>query len=170
MTPFAAVHSAAHFPLVGGGLDQHHAGGGAALADDFLGRPDAAAAGGEEIRPHALAGDVLARGREFVTDLRPLAFEFFGNHLAQAREGALPHLGARHPNHDGFIRLDHDPGIDLGTGHLGFGFAGKWNVKAERKPGDAGSDQEGAAIHVGHVIHRRLPQAFAASWIAVRTC
>src|SRR5262249_28825491 len=55
-----------NFPLVGGGLDQHLAGHRAAFADELVRLANAAAAGGEEVTPHALASDVLPRRREFI--------------------------------------------------------------------------------------------------------
>ena len=50
--------------------------------------------------------------------------------------------------------------------------AAERNVEAERKPaaGGGGADDEGAAIDFGHVVHGCLPHAFAAAWIASRTC
>src|SRR5262249_51448292 len=62
------------FPLIGGGLDQHLAGHRAAFADELVRLANAAAAGGEEVTPHALASDVLPRRREFIADLGPVAF------------------------------------------------------------------------------------------------
>src|SRR5258708_33498106 len=90
-----------NLPFVGGGRNQHHAGRSAPLAHDLLGSPYAAAAGSEEIGPYALARHVLAGGREFILDLRPLAFELFGDHLAKARKCTLAHLGTRDADRDG---------------------------------------------------------------------
>ena len=101
-------------PFVGGRLDQHHARGGAALADELVRRADALAAGGEEVAPYALAGDVLTRRRKLVGDLRPVAFEFLGDQLGEAGERALAHLGAGDADDDGLVGPDHDPGVDFG--------------------------------------------------------
>ena len=48
------------------------------------------------------------------------------------------------------------------------------NVEAEREAGadSGGADDEGAAVQLGRdvLVHAGLPQAFAAAWIASRTC
>ena len=45
-------------------------------------------------------------------------------------------------------------------------------VDAEREASAnrGGADHEGAAVHLRNVIHGCLPYAFAAAWIAARTC
>ena len=165
-----------HLPFIGRGLDQHHARGGAALADIFLRGADAAAAAGREIAPGALAGDALAGRRIFGRDLRPVAFEFFGDELGEAGERALAHLRARDADHDGVVGPDHDPGVDFrrAVGGADHGRAAEGNVEAEREAGadGGGADHEGAAVESGRdvLVHGRPPQAFAAAWIASRTC
>ena len=102
-----------HLPFIGRGLDQHHAGDRAALAHIILRCADAAAAAGREIAPHALARHALARRRIFGGDLRPVAFELFGDQLGQPGQRALAHFRARDPDDDGVVGLDHDPGVDF---------------------------------------------------------
>src|SRR5262249_12538323 len=75
-----------HFPFIGGGLDQHHARGGAALAHIVLRGADAAAAAGRIVAPDPLAGDILAGRGEFGRHLRPVALQFLGAKLREAGE------------------------------------------------------------------------------------
>jgi hypothetical protein len=143
-------------PFIGGGLDQHFAGGGSALADIFVRGANAAAAAGREIAPHALACQVLSGGGKLGGDLRPVAFELLGDQLGEAGERALAHLGARDPNDDGVVRLDHHPGIDLGRAVGGaHHLRAEREREAERKPatGGGGADHKGATIHSRHVSH-----------------
>ena len=123
------------------------------LRTNSLRLADAAAAGGEEVAPDALARDVLARRRKFIGDFRPVALQFLGSELAQTGQGALPHFGAGDTDHDAFIRLDHHPGIDFGAGDLRRCLIGERNMKAERQAGGGRSDQEGAAVEFGDKIH-----------------
>src|SRR6202046_1217220 len=95
-----------YLPFVSRGLDQHDPGGAAALADVLLRGSDAAAAAGRKFAPDPFASDVLARGRIFGGNFRPVAFELFGNELRKTRERTLTHFGARDPDHDGIIGLD----------------------------------------------------------------
>jgi len=141
-----------------------------ALAHVILRGADAATAAGTEIAPRILAGDALAGRRILGRDLRPIAFQFFGDHLGEAGERALPHLGAGNTDDDGVIRLDDDPGVDLGRA-LRAGRGQEGNVKAEGQTGGGRADDERTAIYFGREIHGAvLPQAFAAAWIAARTC
>ena len=148
-----------HLPFIGGGLDQHHARGGAALAHIILRAADAAAAAGREIAPRALAGDALAGGRKFGRDLRPVAFEFFGDQLGQTGERALAHLRAGDADHDGIIGPDHHPGVDFRrtVGGAHHGGSAERKIEAERQSGarSGGADHEGAAVELGHhmLIH-----------------
>src|SRR5204863_7710245 len=120
--------------------------------------------------PHALACEIFAGSREFVRNLRPVAFELFGDELAQACEGSLAHFRACDADDDAVVGLDDDPGVHLGPRQLRGGLSAERDVESDREPGGCRAGEEGAAIDVGHVIHRRLPYAFAAEWIAVRTC
>ena len=137
---------------------------------------DAAAAAGREIAPGALARDALAGRRIFGRDLRPVAFELFGDELGKAGEGALAHLRAGDADDDGVVGPDHDPGVDFGraVGGADHGRSAEGKIEAERKAaaGGGGADDEGAAIEFGHdvLVHGYLPHAFAAAWIASRTC
>ncbi|MET3323489.1 hypothetical protein ABIF54_000742 [Bradyrhizobium japonicum] len=165
-----------HFPRIGGGLDQHHARGGAALADIVLRRADAAAATGREIAPDALAGDALAGCRIFGRDLRPVAFEFLGDELGEAGERALAHLGAGDADHDGVVGPDHDPGADfgraVGCAHHGGTAEGDIEANCEACADRGGADDEGTAVHLGRdvLVHGAVPYALAIVWIASRTC
>ena len=145
-----------HLPFVGGGLHQHHARGGAALADVILAGANAAAAAGREIAPGALACDTLTRRRILSDDLRPVAFEFFGDELGKPGEGALSHFRARDANHGGVVRADHHPDIDLGraVGRADYGRSAKGNIEADRKTGAGGSraDHETAASEFRHDV------------------
>ena len=149
-----------HLPLIGGGLDQHDARGGAALADIILRGADTAAAAGGEIAPGAFARHALAGRRIFGRDFRPVAFEFFGDQLGKAGEGALAHFRSRDPDHDGVVGPDHHPDVDFGRtvggAHHGGAAEGKVETEREAGAGRGGADDEGAAIqfgHFGHMIH-----------------
>ena len=164
-----------HLPFVGGRLDQHHARGRAALAHIFLRIADAAAAAGDEIAPDAVAREVLARRRKFGRDFGPVAFELFGDELGEAGQRALAHLGAGDADDDGVVGLDHDPGVDFRRAVRGASAlsAAERKIEAEREPAadSGGADDEGAAIRCcGIGVHGALPHAFAAAWMAARTC
>src|SRR6516162_4458000 len=129
---------------------------------------NATASGGEEVTPHALAGDVLTGCWELITDLRPVAFKLLGNHLGETGEGALTHFRAGDANNHAFIRAHDHPGIDLGRRSLSMcRRESEGNIEAECEPAAerGAAHDEGAAIHSGHVVHGSLPQALAAVWI-----
>src|SRR5262249_30975042 len=161
-------------PPVGRGLDQHDPGSRAALADVLVRLADTAAATRREVPPHALARDALAGRRIFGRDFRPVALELFGHHLGKTGERALAHLGPRDPNHHRVVWANDHPGIDLGRAVLSTDDAGaERNLQAERQAGaDCGSaDDERAAIDLRSLDdHGRSPYAFAAAWMASRTC
>src|SRR5262249_12332804 len=133
----------------------------------------ALAAGGEEVTPHALAGDVLARRRKLVGDLRPVALELLGDHLGEAGQRALSHLGAGNADDDGLVGLHEHPGVDLGAGVGGLGIAER-QAESKREPATSGSgaDQERAAVDLWHEIHGILPAHVlaTAAWMPARTC
>ncbi len=104
-----------HLPLIGRGLQQHHARRGAAAAHVVLRGADAARAAGAHLAPGALAREVACRADAFGRHLLPVAFEFFGDELGEAGERALAHLGARDTDHAGIVRLDRDPQIDFAS-------------------------------------------------------
>ena len=145
-----------HLPLVRGRLDQHHPRGGAALADIFLAGANAAAAAGREIAPGALACDTLSGGRILGDDLRPVAFELFGDELGEAGEGALAHLRAGNANHGRVVGADHHPDIDFGraVGGANHGRSAEGNIEADREAGAGGSraDHEAAASEFGRDV------------------
>ena len=149
-----------HLPFIGRGLDQHDARGRATLADVFLGGADAATAAGREIAPDALAGNALSRRRVFGGDLRPVAFEFFGDQLREAGQRPLAHFRSGDADDDGVVGLDHDPGVDFGRaiGGAHHGRAAKGNIEAEREAGadSGGADHKSAAVEGGHMIHDHL--------------
>ena len=99
-----------------------------------------------------LRATLLAGRRIFGGDLRPVAFELFGDELGEAGERALAHFRARDADDDGVVGPDHDPGVDLGraVGGAHHGWAAERNVEAERKAGagSGGADDEGAAVRV----------------------
>ena len=107
-----------HTPLGSGGLHQHHARGGAALAHVVLRLADAAAATGGEVAPDAVARQVLPRCRVLGADTGPVAFQLLGHQLRQAGQRALPHLGAGDADDDLVVGLHHHPGVDLGGATL----------------------------------------------------
>ncbi len=161
-----------HVPALGGCGDQHLACGRTAFAHIVVRFADAAAAAGREVAPHAVARDVLARRGELGRDLRPVAFQFLGEELGEARHRALAHLRARDADDDAVVRVNDDPGIDLahGAACLRVRRAGG-NAEAEREGAGGRADEEGAAVHRSEFGHGAfLPQAFAAAWIAARTC
>ena len=100
-----------HLPLVGRGLQQHHARGGAALAHVFLRDADAARAAGAHLAPGALAGEIARRRDALGRDFLPVAFELFGDELGEAGERALAHFRARNADDAAVVRLDRDPDV-----------------------------------------------------------
>src|SRR5262249_58990015 len=104
-----------HLPLLGRGLQQHHACGGAAAANIVLRGADTAAAAGRHLAPDALAGEVSPRRDLFRLYLVPIALELFGDELGEARDRALSHLRARDADHAGVVGFDENPRIDLGA-------------------------------------------------------
>src|SRR5207247_6291940 len=103
-----------HLPPVRGGLDQHHACGGSALAHVLVRLPHTAAAAGGELAPGALARNALTRGRILDLDLAPVAVELLGYELCEAGDRALAHLGAHGADEGGVVRADRHPDGDLG--------------------------------------------------------
>ena len=164
-----------NLPLVRRCLDQHQARCRATLSHVFIGFADAAAAGGAEIAPYTIAGEVLAGGGVLRGDLRPVAVEFLGDELGETGHRTLAHFRARDADHDRVIRADYDPCVDFGQvigGARDIGSA-EWKLQAKREPATCGSggDKKGAASHLGNVVHDRLLHALAAAvWIAARTC
>src|SRR6266436_4378076 len=138
-----------------------------------FGSLSATSAGGE-IAPHAFARDALARRRILGRHLRPVALELFGRHLGKAGERALAHLGARDPDDDGVVRADDDPGVDLGRAVLRAHDArAERDLQTQSQPraDGGGADDEGAATDLEIFgDHGLSPYAFAAAWIASRTC
>ena len=108
-----------YFPLVGCRLHQHHARRSAALADVVGRAANAATAAGGEVSPHPFAGEALPRRRILGADFRPVAFKLFRDHLREASQAALTHLGARDADDDFVVGLHHDPGVDLSSGGRG---------------------------------------------------
>src|SRR5262249_48141218 len=104
-----------HLPLLGRGLQQHHARGGAAAANIVLRGADTAAAAGRHLAPDAFAGEVLPGRDLFGLYFVPIALELFGDELDEARDRALSHLRARNTDHAGVVGFDDDPGVDLST-------------------------------------------------------
>src|SRR5262249_22588633 len=160
----------------GSGLLEHLPRRGAALTDVFMRHPDAAAAAGRHVSPHALAGDVLAGRGIFGRDLRPVAFELLGDELGEPGERALTQLRAGEANAHRVVRTDHHAGVDLGRAVLRTNDlrAAERKVEAERQPAAHGgrAHHEAAAIDLRYVIHGCLPPhaLAAAAWIAARTC
>jgi len=138
-----------HIPLVGRGLNQHLAGGGASLAQVILRGANADAAAGIETAPDALAGDTLTGRRIFGRHLRPIAFEFFRHQLRETGQRALPHFRTSDTNDHGVVWPDHHPGIDFRrtVRRADHGRAAKRKVKTDRKPAANGCEDKGAAIH-----------------------
>ena len=148
-----------NLPLIGRRLHKHHAGRCAALAHIDGGLSDALAASGAEIAPDALAGEILAGGGIFGGDLGPVSLELLGDELGEAGEGALAHLHAGDADHDRIVRLDDDPGVDLGRQALGRSLVGEGNGEAERQAagGCTGADKEIAAGKINGVHGWTLP-------------
>src|SRR5437867_823897 len=156
-----------HVPRVGGGLDQHDPRGGAALADVLVRVADAAAAARGEVTPRALALHALAGRRILGLHLRPVALELLGDHLREARERPLPHLGARDPDHDRVVRADDHPGVHFGRAVLGAHDArAERDLEAESEPGAGG----GAADDERATIELRSPGDHGAAPLCLRRC
>src|SRR5262249_55377534 len=104
-----------HLPLLGRGLQQHHARGGAAAANVVLRGADTAAAAGRHLAPDAPAGEVSPGRDLFRLYFVPIALELFGDELREARDRALSHLRARDADHAGVVGFDENLRIDLGA-------------------------------------------------------
>ena len=79
-----------------------------------------------------------------VVDLRPVALEFLGDQLGEAGKRALAHFGAGDADDDGFVGLDHDPGVDLRRAGRGAQrLAAERNVEAERQAAAGGGRRPG---------------------------
>jgi hypothetical protein len=135
-----------HLPLLGRGLQQHHARGGATAADIILRDADTAASAGRHLAPDAFAGEVLSRRDLFRLYFVPIALELFGDELDETRNRALSHLRARDADHAGVVGFDEDPGIDLGTAIGALRDAGG-QIESEGEPAarGGGADNERAA-------------------------
>jgi hypothetical protein len=91
----------------------------------------------------------------FDLDLRPVAFEFFGDDHRQRGDGALPHLLVRRADEDAAVRADGEERVDLvrrivgppglRTDTRGVGKTGKRNTDGEAAGGGRRSDDELAA-------------------------
>ena len=169
-----------HVPGFRSGLDEHLAGQGAALADIVMAAPDTLASARGKAAPGAVAREALARCRVLGRDFRPVTLELLGNELREPGQSALAHLGTGDPYDDGVVRLDDNPGIDLGGGG-GVRTAGDGGfcdchrqVHAERETGARGghADQEFAARDLEalafHFDLPRLPIS-TARWMPRRT-
>ena len=147
-----------HAPALRRSLHQHDARCGAALADQLIALTNATAAAGGHIAPDPAAGEVLAGGGVFGGHFGPVAFQFLSHHLRQAGEGALAHLGACDADDDGVIRLDDDPGIDLGRGGaLGGRLARGGDAEAKGEGAHGGSGQGRAASDGVHGLSPSQP-------------
>ena len=85
----------------------------------------------------------------------------------------MPHLRAGYANDHAVIRLDNNPGGNLGRAVRGANDVGtKWKIDPKREPAAKSSrtDDEGTPTDLWYVVHGRLPHALAAAWIAARTC
>src|SRR5207253_5292187 len=123
--------------------------------------------------PGALPRDALAGCRIFGRDLRPVALQFFGDKLGEAGQRALAHFRAGDADDRGVVRPDHDPDAHLRRAVCGADQIGAdREIEAERHAAADGgrADEERAAIDFRNEIHDALPYAFAAAWIAARTC
>ena len=168
-----------HLPLGCRRRDQHLARHGAAFADILVALADAAAATGREVLPDAVAPEVFARRRVFGGDLAPVAVQFLGHELGEARQGALAHFRAGDADDHLVVGLDHDPGVEfLGLGGLCRTVA-EGNAEAQGEAaGNGGGAGDKAPATERRTTKRGLmdrhdassPQALAAAWMASRTC
>src|SRR5262249_19783257 len=154
-------------PLLGRGLQQHHARGGATAADIVLRGANTAAAAGRHLAPDALAGAVLSGRDLFRLYFAPIALELFGDELDEAHDRPLYHLRARDTDHAGVVGFDEDPRIDLGAfiGALRHGGTEvRWQIESECESTarGGGADNERAArklrgFAADHRFHGRPP-------------
>jgi hypothetical protein len=144
-----------HVPALRRSLDQPHARVGAGLQQHLPRRAHAAAAHGRHRAVDVLVTQVARRRGVFDLDLRPVAFEFFGDDHRQRGDGALHHLLVRRADEDAAVRADGEEGIDLvrrivgsprlRTDTCGVGETGKRNADGEAAGGGRRSDDELAA-------------------------
>jgi hypothetical protein len=151
-----------HLPSLGSRLHEHDSRRRAALSNVVLRRADAAAAAGAELAPDALARDVLARRREFGHHLGPVALEFLGDHLGEAGQRSLPHLGTGDAHDDRVVGPDDDPGVDLVARRRGLRVVQptERNPQSQRQPaaGRGGADQEAATVDLFGVDEHGPPR------------
>src|SRR5690606_3019111 len=102
-----------HLPFIGGGLDQHHAGGGAAFTDILMRLADRTAATRIVIAPGALALHVIHRRRIFGDDLRPVSLQLLCDELREAGLRPLPHFRAHYADRHGVVGPDCNPDAEL---------------------------------------------------------
>src|SRR5262249_22404213 len=154
-------------PLLGRGLQQHHARGGATATDIILRDADTAASAGRHLTPNALAGEVLPRRDLFRLYFVPIALAFFGDELDEARDRALSHLRARDADHAGVVGFDENPRIDLSAfvGALRHGGTeAPWQIESESEStacGGGGYNERAArklrSFAADHRFHGRPP-------------
>ena len=154
-----------HAPGIGRRRDQHLARGGAAFAHVVVGAANAPAAAGGEAFPYLAPGQVGARRGVFGGHAGPVAVQFLGHQLGQARQGALAHFRARDADHHGLVRPHHDPGGDLvrlpGPGQGRAAARAERHAEAQDQTGGPGPRHEGAARNVHRCRHvRASPYAF----------
>ena len=157
-----------HFPFIGGGLQQHHAGTRAGAPHIILRSAYAAAPAGGHVAPNALVRKVLPGINMLGLDLVPVAIELFGHQLRESGERALPHFGTCNADHHRVVRLDHHPGVKLRRARrnsLRMGIIGHTvQIKAQRESAahDRGFHNKVAAcrileIRVCHIVHVMSP-------------
>ena len=108
-----------HVPLLGRGLQQHHARRRAATPDIILARCGCRGCRRCPSRPRRACSRDCAPGEmPSVVTLLPVALQFLGHELRKAGERALPHLRARDADHAGIVGFDRDPDVDFGRRSL----------------------------------------------------
>ncbi|MDF9790126.1 hypothetical protein M2440_000827 [Methylorubrum extorquens] len=177
-------------PLVGGGGDQHGAGGRTRLAELEPGIGDRRRAAGALDRAHQQVGVELGVGRgEGDAHLPPIRVEFIGEDGGEPGRVALAHIEMLDHHRDGVVGGDPHEGIGLGRGLRqrvrGFRGAGTLQVEAEgeqhgtrRRTAEEGAPRGDGRISQVSLEHAGLQiligcgaaqaSVRAASWMAAR--
>ena len=188
LRPLAGVHDHAvpyrtavgrHVPAPGRRLDQAPARAGAGLLQEFARTTDGTAAAGAHALIEAVLADMPVGRGVLGPDLAPVAAQLLGHDHRQRGQDTLAHLRLGHADQHAVVRLDDQPGIDLGPVRrcdlvpwLGRQHGGPGGTRDHHPDGHAaGRGERGGEEMAPLEAHDPFPHAFisaAARWIAAR--